>query len=105
MNTKTRLLIDSEPPQMKSAFPVPGLDVMGQRVVEISNDVLKKSIDGALQNILSLLATVTTESTTHKVSEVAFSLTFDATGEVSVVSLAKGSLKGSAGLEITIKSK
>lgn len=105
MTAQTRLLVDAEPLQMKSSLPFPGLGEIGQRVVEVSNNALQKSLDGALHNILGLLATVTTESATHMVSEVSFSLTFDASGEVSVVSLAKGALKGSAGLAFTIKAK
>ena len=105
MTDKIRFLIDEEAPKMKSALSVSGLDAMGQRVVELSSEVIQKSIDGTLQNILGLLSAVTAETPTHTVSEVRFSLTLDASGEVSVVSLAKGTLKGSAGLEFTIKKK
>lgn len=105
MVEKLRILVDEEPPRMKNALPLPGLDAIGQRVIELSGDVLKASIDGALQNVLSLISEVTQESESHVVSQVSFSLTFDATGEVSLVSLAKGSLKGSSGLQFTISRK
>lgn len=105
MTATIRLLVDEDLPKMKTALPVPGFEGIGQRVVEISGEVLQRSIDGALQNILNLLSSVTAETATHEVSQVSFSLTFDATGEVSVVSLAKGALKGSTGLAFTIKKK
>ncbi|MCO7513807.1 hypothetical protein NJF44_09115 [Pseudomonas guariconensis] len=105
MARKIRLLVNEEPPRTKSALPVPGFDALGQRVVELGSDVLKKSIDGTLQGIFELLSEVTDESATHVVTEISFSLAFDASGEVSVVSLAKGSLKGSTGLEFTIRKK
>jgi len=105
MTQTIRFLIDDEPPKMKGALPVPGFDGLGQRVVELSNEVLQKSIDGALQNVFGLLSAITAETSTHVVSEVSFSLTFGASGEVSVLSLAKGSLKGSTGLAFTIQKK
>ena len=105
MSETVRLLIDEEAPKSKSALPVPGLDVVGQRVVEISGATLRSSIDGALKNILALLSSVGDESAKHVVSEITFSLTFDASGEVSLVSLAKAALKGSTGLQFTIKRK
>lgn len=105
MTKKIKLLVNEEPPKTRSALPVPGFDALGQRVVEISTDALQKSVDGALQNIFGLLSAVTEESSTHVVTEVSFSLTFDASGEVSLLFLAKGSLKGATGLEFTIRKK
>lgn len=100
-----RLLVDEDGLQAKSALPIPGLDAVGQRVVELGSDVLRSSIDSALQGILEILSSVNAESATHTVSEVSFNLAFDASGEVSVVSVVKGNLKGSTGLQFTIKKK
>lgn len=105
MSDSLRVLVDEEPPKTRSALPLPGIDSLGQKVVALSGDVLRASIDGALRNILSMLSSVSQESATHVVSEVSFSLTFDAAGEVSLVSVAKGSLKGSTGLQFTITKK
>src|SRR4051812_13274173 len=105
MSKSLNVLVDEELPTAKSALSVPGLDSIGQRVVEISGDVLRASVDGALQSVLSLLSEVSQESETHLVSQVSFSLTFDASGEVSVLSLAKGALKGGTGLQFTITKK
>jgi hypothetical protein len=105
MNETLRILVDEEAPKMKSALGLPGLDTVGQRVVELGGDALRASVGNALQSVLSLLSDVSQENGTHVVSEVSFSLTFDASGEVSLVSLAKGALKGSTGLQFTITRK
>jgi len=105
MVDKIRFMVDEESPKQLSAFPVPGLDGIGHRVVEVGSDIIKKSVDTTLQGILELLSSVTTETSEHVVSEVSFSLAFDASGEVSVISLAKGTLKGSTGIQFKIVRK
>jgi hypothetical protein len=105
MSENLRVLVDDDAPKIKGALPLPGLESLSQRVVELSGDALRASINGALQNVLSVISDVTQESESHVVSQVSFSLMFDASGEVSLVSLAKGSVKGSSGLQFTITRK
>ena len=102
---KLRFLVDEEEIKVKSALPIPGLEEATQAVVEISGNVLKKNLDNMLRNIFELIDTVTMENEAYFVSETRFSLVFDAEGEISIVSLAKGSLKGQTGLEFTIERK
>lgn len=105
MDEKIKILVTDEKPNIKSSLPFPGMEEISQRVVEIGRDAIAKNLEKAIGNVLDLLSSIRTENESHQVSETKFSLIFDATGEVSIVSLAKGSVKGSSGLEFTIKSK
>ncbi|MBS1721919.1 MAG: hypothetical protein JSS66_02810 [Armatimonadetes bacterium] len=100
-----KFVVDAPEPVVRGAMPFKDLDAFASEVVEFSSDLIKHNLDDALASILTLLEAVTTESKTHLVSEVSFSLAFDASGELAILSMAKGALKGSAGIQVVISRK
>ena len=105
MKKTVRLLVDVESPKVKGSLPLPGIADVSQKVVEVSSDALKQSASNAIDGIMMLLSEVNTETDTHVVSETKFRLVFDASGEVSIVSVVKASLSSGTGLEFVIKRK
>ncbi|MBI3242349.1 MAG: hypothetical protein HYZ49_08660 [Chloroflexi bacterium] len=88
--------------EVKGALPGLGIDKALQVAVDVGRDSLKKSIDEILEEILHILSNAPLESDKLEVSEIKFTLSVNSSGEVSLVSLAKGSLGGQTGLEFTI---
>jgi hypothetical protein len=91
---------DPGAPQVRSAFP--GFDQTAAKIVELGMSQLQKSTSDALESVYSLLHAIPLESGAFGVDTIRFTLRVDASGEVSIVSLAKGSLGTQAGIEVTI---
>jgi len=99
------LVEDGESLEIKSALPIPGLGEISHKIVELSEAAVQKGLNQVLSDVLDLLTNVTLENDAFSVSEMRFTLAFDAAGQVSIVSLAKASLTGRTGMEFTITRK
>jgi hypothetical protein len=100
-------LVDSEEeaPALKGAFPFPSLETVPQKIVHLSSSAIRDSLSKALTIVAGALDEVNLDSRTFGLSDVKFSVAFDAKGEASIVSLAKGSLGAKTGIEVTLKRK
>jgi hypothetical protein len=85
---------------MKSALA--GFNAELTKVVDIGVGQLQKSASDALEGIYTLLQGLPLEAGDFRVDEIRFTMRIDATGEVSIVSVAKGSLGAQAGVEVKI---
>lgn len=80
---------------------LPGLN-LGNRVLDIRRDILQKRVSRALEDVFYVLSNVTLDAEDFKVDEVRFTLNINTSGEVSLVSLAKGSVSCQTGIEFSI---
>jgi hypothetical protein len=104
-NKVIKFTVDKEDFELKQSLPLSGFSGVYNEVVELSSKTLIKSFDKTLSGIFELLEKTKTESDEHFVSQVKLNLAVDSSGEVSIVSILKGSVKGSLGLEFTIERK
>jgi len=98
---KIRILVDDlDEIEMKSALP--GLAGAYRRAVDVELDKLKNNVNSTLDGIFSLLSNVTLETKDFEVDTIRFALHINASGEISLISLAKGSLGVQEGIEFSI---
>jgi len=103
---RLKLLVDDpEKFEIKGALPTQNIYEIFQRTVDIGLEELENRVNESLERVLNLLSRATLESNDYEVNSVRFTLRIDASGEVSLVSLAKGSLGGQTGLEFTLTRK
>lgn len=105
MENTIKFLVDEEEVTIKGALPLSGLDGMSQRVIELSGEAIQKSMTSTLNGVLKMVSKADIESETHYIAETKFNVVLNASGEVSIVSLAKGAVTSGVGMEFTIKRK
>jgi hypothetical protein len=102
--TVLRLMVDSQPtPETRGMLPIPQLQALSGEIVELGKEAIRDSIGNALSDVMEILSSIPLQKGLLSVSEVKFTMTLDARGEVSILSLAKGSLSGSTGFQFTIQ--
>lgn len=103
---KLRILVDDERKvEAKGAFPFDGIDNAAQKTIEIGVDSLQKNIQNTLNSIFALLSKATLQNDQFEVEHVVFSLCFDTKGEVSLVSVASGSITTQTGIQFTLSHR
>lgn len=96
-----RILVDDfEEIKVKGALP--GVAKAAYKAVDISAESLNTRVKKMLEQVFSLLSNMSLQTEDFEVDKIRFVLHIDASGEVSLVSLAKGSLGVKSGLEFTI---
>jgi hypothetical protein len=97
-------MVDSQPtPETRGMLPIPQLQALSGEIVELGKEAIRDSIGNALSDVMEILSSIPLQKGLLSVSEVKFTMTLDARGEVSILSLAKGSLSGSTGFQFTIQ--
>lgn len=103
------ILVDADaatPVAKGSTFAMPpGVVAVAQKVVQLGEETFTASVAGLVSAVASALDRVDLARSTYELADVKFSLSFDAKGEVSIVSLAKGTVAGKSGLEITLRRR
>lgn len=87
----------------KSILPEFGDYIKKSICVDVNT--LRDNINQSLESIFEVISNVVVESQKYEVSEITFSLNISSTGEVSLVSLAKGTIGGQTGLSFKITKK
>lgn len=102
MSDTIPILVDAPPagPNMRGGTT----EKAATRVMNVTTEFLKTRI-GDLARILSDAAASAPQDTPYEVTEVRFTIHVDATGEVSVMSLAKGAVTTGAGIEVTLTKR
>ena len=98
-----KILVDNnEFPIGKSAFNpgVPG--TIASKSIELSNEALKNTVQKAVTDLTAVLSEVKADQGRCKISEIKFSLSITAGGEAALLSVVKGSLSGTTGIEFTL---
>lgn len=104
MDDKLKILVDDVlQPTIKGALPLGNIPISTTKVLEISRSALMKSLEGTLAQVMHLVAEMPKTDRNVTLKEVVFSLAFDAKGEVSLLSVAKGSLGGQTGLTFKLE--
>lgn len=102
---KVKILVDDfSDLAVKGAMPG-GLVGQIQRVVDLDVAKLKPTLQSAFENVIELIPTVPDSADTLEVSSIKFSLQIAANGEVSLLSLAKGGISATSGIEFTVTKK
>jgi hypothetical protein len=102
-----RLLVDGDDvASAKGAFGLPpGIGTVPQKVLELSASAFQQSLKAVLSSVADALDGLDLSSRDYALADVKFCIAFDAGGEVSIVSLAKASLSGKTGIEVTLKRR
>jgi hypothetical protein len=100
---KIRILVDVEADSGRPALPGAGKAL--RAAVEVSLGVFESQLAAILPRVFSAFENATAESTNWEVDTISFSLIFDATGEISVLSVVNASLSGQTGFTVTIRRK
>jgi hypothetical protein len=74
-------------------------------LIDIDADHVQKNLDATIRSLFSILAKSTLESNDFRVERIDFTLNINASGEVSLLSIAKGSIGSQAGLTFTINRR
>lgn len=75
------------------------------RSIDLPTRTLANAVGKLLTSVYAVLSQTPLDTEQFEVTEVAFTLTVDAAGEVSLVSLAKGTLSQQSGLSFKITRK
>ena len=98
-----RFLVDSfSTPDLRETLPPSDFGIPARTAVDVALDALKSSLRPTIAKVLDLFADTPSESGPFEVTSISFQLSVEATGEVSIVSIAKGSLTGHTGIEVTV---
>lgn len=99
-----RFRVDAPIPEnVAQALPLKNeLLQLNETILDLGIDEFGRKISDAVKKVQKAFAGLEDVAGSFKVSEVTFSLSLDAGGEVSILSLAKGSLNGSAGIEVKL---
>lgn len=96
------LVDDLQEVKVKGAFPLPNFEEALQKVAQVGIEKLRDSVSKTLAGVFFILSDTTLESGEYAIDTIRFSLNIDMSGEVSLVSLLKGSVGEHTGLEFTI---
>jgi hypothetical protein len=97
-----KIIVDSQVPQANSSLALPKLEKISSQIIDVGTDVLKTKFQETINDITEVLSNVKMPNDKCKISEAKFTLTFSASGEVALMSIIKGSLSGSSGIEFTV---
>ena len=100
---KIRLLVDVQADSGHRALPGAGKAL--RAAVDVSLGVFETQLADILLRVFAAFENATAESTNWQVDTISFSLIFDATGEISVLSVVNASLGGQTGFTVTIRRK
>jgi len=84
-------------------LPIPGLDKVSSQIIDMGSDILKSKLQETINDIVETFSEMKLSNEKCKISEAKFTLTFGATGEVALMSIVKGALNGTSGIEFTVK--
>lgn len=84
---------------------IPRAGAVGGNVLSMTTDVLNQQVGDALKAISDSVSSVEFLKSPFAVTEVRFTLAIDASGEIGLLSAARGSMSGGAGLEFTLTRK
>lgn len=97
-----KIIVDQQIPETKSSLPLPNFEKISTRIIDVGSDVIKSKFQETISDITEILANVKMSNEKCKISEAKFTLTFSASGEVALMSIAKGALSGTSGIEFTV---
>ena len=101
--SKIRIFVDDlVQTEIKGVLSVPELKTVLYKMVDIDFTVLQQNIGNLLNGILAILSNSTSQSEDFEIQSVNFTVNINASGEVSLVSLAKGAIAGQTGIGFTI---
>lgn len=102
-----RLLVDAPEGAAKgSNFGLPqGIGAVSQKIVEVGGEAFRSSVASIVSSVAEALEGVDLSGKAYELGDAKFVISFDAGGEVSIISLAKGSVSGKTGIEVTIRRR
>lgn len=103
-NESIRFLVDAPIPE-KAAYALPSKESflqMRELALDLPMEEVSAKVSSAVEKVQKVFSGLANLAGPFEVSEVTFSLSFDAGGEVSILSLAKGNLSASAGIEVKL---
>lgn len=106
--TKKIKIITDQPfdTDIKSSMSLPGIeDLLPNKLSEVTVDKFKSNIESSISELLTIFSGINTNSNKAFIDTVKFNVSIDAKGEVAIVSLLKGGISSSVGIEFTIKFK
>lgn len=104
---KISVLVDNEQSvPVRGALPLGGmLNQVMSTVTEIDRELLRRNFSKALKDVQHVLADVTLETGNFQVEDVTLSLTIGKSGEVSLVSITKGSVSAGTCIAVRLRRK
>lgn len=88
---------------VRGMSPFEGAGAVATKVVSVSADKVRKEIRQTLTSLKDLLADVPAIGKDYDLKEVTFTLGLEASGSVSLLSVASGNVSGSSGLQFTFR--
>jgi hypothetical protein len=105
-NKKLRITVDTATQEnVMGANPFDLGGAVSRKVVTVSADKVRREISKALSTVDEVLKNASRSAKDFDLSEVSFTLGLEASGEVSLLSLASGSVGASSGLQFTFKRR
>ena len=97
-----KIIVDQPAPETKSSLPLPGIDKISTQIIDVGSDIIKKRFHEMINDITEVLSSLKMHNEKCKISEAKFTLTFSTSGEVALMSIVKGGLSGTSGIEFTV---
>jgi hypothetical protein len=97
-----KIIVDKAVPEAKSALSLPKIDKISSQIIEVSCETIINKFQETINEVTQILSNVRMSNENCKISEAKFVLTFSASGEVALMSILKGSLAGTSGIEFTV---
>src|SRR4051794_8897864 len=97
-----KIVVDKSMAEVKSSLSLPNLDKISTQIIDVGSDILKSKFQETINDIAEVLSEVKLSNEKYKISEAKFTLTFNASDEVALMSIVKGALSGTSGIEFTV---